>query len=70
MNKRAIAVIAGSILLQTAALADDQAASDTSSKSTAKKHFSIGKAVAKVTGSKSTKESKQVASAEQQVGAY
>jgi hypothetical protein len=69
MNKRVIAVIAGTFLLQTAALAADDTAADTSSKVSAKKHFSLGKAIAKVTGTK-TKESKQVASNEAQVGAY
>jgi hypothetical protein len=69
MNKRLIAVIAGSFILQTAALAaeTDSKAADCSSKVSTKKHFSLGKAVAKISGKK---ESKQVASNEAQVGAY
>ncbi len=76
MNKRTIAVIAGAILMQSAAFAAD--ATDTKSTNTTavvgekakKKGFSIGKALSHVFGSKDKESSKSVASAESAVGAY
>ncbi len=81
MNKRSVAVIAGMILLQTAAYADCTKskagcteAKETSSvvNKTAKKKFSVGKAIGKAFGKSNSKEGiKSVASAtDQPVGAY
>jgi hypothetical protein len=76
MNKTAIAVIAGTILLQSAAIAADSTDSKATESTsvvgkTAKKKSSFGKAISHVFGSKSDKDlTKSVATAEPAQGAY